>query len=161
MPFESAAQNEIVNNVATQGRALTPAGKLLTDAATNLPAVAPLTVDFVRSPDNSGADGKGRFLIAVNSGFGLQFNNESKAQQTLSVIDLNNAPESRVIQNVYFPTPNSANFGVTFSTEKDADGTYTMFVAGGFQNRVWIFKFNPSEREPISPGNQPDTELKA
>ena len=88
LPFKSAAQNEIPNNVSTQGRALTPAGKLLTDAATNLPAVAPLTVDFVRSPDNSGADGKGRYLIAVNSGFGLQFNGESKAQQTLSVIEM-------------------------------------------------------------------------
>jgi len=161
LPPESAAQGEIPNNVATQGRALTPAGKLITDAATNLPAVAPLTVDFVRSPDNSGADGKGRFLIAVNSGFGLQFNAESKAQQTLSVIDLNQTPEPQVIQNVYFPTPNSANFGVTFSTEKDADGTYTMFVAGGFQNRIWIFKFNPNEKEPIAPGNKPDAELKA
>jgi len=88
LPFKSAAQNEIPNNVSTQGRALTLAGKLLTDAATNLPAVAPLTVDFVRSPDNSGADGKGRYLIAVNSGFGLQFNGESKAQQTLSVIEM-------------------------------------------------------------------------
>ncbi|MCY7346921.1 MAG: beta-propeller fold lactonase family protein [Pyrinomonadaceae bacterium] len=161
MPLKSSAQLEILNNVATQGRALTPAGKLISDAATNLPAVAPLTVDFVRSPDNSGADGKGRYLIAVNSGFGLQFNGESKAQQTLSVIDLNQTPEPRVVQNVYFPTPNSANFGVTFSTEKDADGTYTMFVAGGFQNRIWIFKFNPNEKEPISPGNQPDAELKA
>ncbi len=161
LPFKSAAQNEIVGNVSTQGRALTPAGKLMTDAATNLPAVAPLTVNFVRSPDAAGADGKGRFLIAVNSGFGLQFNNESKAQQTLSVIDLNRTPEPQVIQNVYFPTPNSANFGVTFSTEKDADDTYTMFVAGGFQNRIWIFKFNPNEKEPISPGNQPDAELKA
>ncbi len=161
LPSKSAAQGEIVNNVGTQGRTLTPAGKLIADGATNLPAVAPLTVDFVRSPDNSGADGKGRYLIAAGSGFGLQFNSESKAQQTLSVIDLNQTPEPQVIQNVYFPTPNSANFGVAFSTEKDMDGTFTMFVAGGFQNRIWIFKFNPNEKEPISPGNQPDAELKA
>ena len=161
MPFESAAQNEIVNNVATQGRTLTTAGKLLTDAATNLPAVAPLTIDFVRSPDTDAADGKGRYLIAINSGFGLQFNSKSKAQQTLSVIDTEAKPEPQVVQNVFFPTPNSANFGVTFSTEKDADGTFTMFVAGGFENRVWLFKFNPNEREPISPGNKPDTNLEA
>ncbi len=64
LPFNSAAQIEIPNNVATQGRTLTPAGKLIIDRATNLPAGAPLTVDFVRSPDTSGADGKGRFLIA-------------------------------------------------------------------------------------------------
>ena len=160
-PLKSAAQIKIPENVATQGRALTPAGKLIVDAATNLPAVVPLTFDFVRSPDNSGADGKGRFLIAVNSGFGLQFNTKSKNQQTLSVIDLEAKPEPQVIQNVYFPTPNSANVGVTFSTEKDADGSFTMFVAGGFENRVWLFKFNPNEKEPISPGNQPDTDLKA
>ncbi len=140
---------------------MTPAGKLIVDAATNLPAVAPLTVDFVRSPDDSGADGKGRFLIAVNSGFGLTFNSKSKAQQTLSVIDTEAKPEPQVVQNVYFPTPNSANIGVTFSAEKDADASFTMFVAGGFENRVWIFKFNPNEKQPISPGNQPDTDLKA
>jgi len=161
LPFNSAAQIEIPNNVATQGRTLTPAGKLLTDATTNLPAVAPLTVDFVRSPDTAGADGKGRYLIAVNSGFGLQFNSKSKAQQTLSVIDLNQKPEPQIVQNVYFPTPNSANFGVAFGGEKDADNSFTMFVAGGFQNRVWLFKFNPNDKEPISPGNQPDTDLKA
>ncbi len=161
MPPESAAQFEIADNVATQGRELTPAGKLIIDRTTNLPAIAPLTVDFVRSPDNTSADGKGRFLIAVNSGFGVQFNAKSKAQQTLSVIDLEAKPEPQVIQNVYFPTPNSANFGVTFSTERDTDDSFTMFVAGGFENRIWIFKFNPNEKEPISPGNKPDAELKA
>jgi len=161
LPAKSGAQVKIPENVATQGRSLTPAGKLIVDAATNLPAVAPLTVDFVRSPDDSGADGKGRFLIAVNSGFGLTFNSKSKAQQTLSVIDTEAKPEPQVVQNVYFPTPNSANIGVTFSAEKDADASFTMFVAGGFENRVWIFKFNPNEKQPISPGNQPDTDLKA
>ncbi len=133
----------------------------MTDATTNLPATAPLTVDFVRSPDRDGADGKGRYLIAVNSGFGLQFDSKSKAQQTLSVIDTEAKPEPQVVQNVYFPTPNSANFGVTFSTEKDADGAYQIFVAGGFENRIWIFKFNPNEKEPISPANKPDTNLEA
>ena len=48
-------------------------------------AVAPLTVDFVRSPDKNGPDGKGRYLIAVNSGFGLQFNAETNhGQQSLA-----------------------------------------------------------------------------
>ncbi len=161
MPLESAAQTEISNNVATQGRTLTPAGKLIVDAATKLPAVVPLTFDFVRSPDANGADGKGRFLIAVNSGFGLQFNTRSKSQQTLSVIDLEAKPEPQVVQNVYFPTPNSANVGVTFSSEKDSEGSYQMFVAGGFENRIWLFKFNPNEKEPISPGNKPDANLEA
>jgi hypothetical protein len=74
--FLSAASQEsnVINQPASQGRPITPAGTLLTDATTRLPAVAPLTVDFVRSPDKSGPDGKGRYLIAVNSGFGLQFN---------------------------------------------------------------------------------------
>lgn len=156
LPFKSTAQIEIAENVATQGRTLTPAGKLLIDAATNLPAVAPLTVDFVRSPDEAGADGKGRFLIAVNSGFGVQFDSKSKPQQTVSVIDLNLKPEPQIIQTVYFPSPSSANFGVAFAREKDADGAYQMFVAGGFENRVWLFKFNPNETQPIAPGNQPD-----
>jgi len=158
---ESSAQIEIAENATTQGRALTPAGKLVLDATTNLPAVAPLTVDFVRSPDSFGADGKGRYLIAVNSGYGLQFNSKSKAQQTLSVIDLNQKPEPQVIQNIYFPSPNSANFGVTFSTVKEADGSYQMFVAGGFENRIWLFKFNPNEKQPVAPGNQPDAKLEA
>ncbi len=136
LPFNSAAQIKIPNNVVTQGRYLSPAGKLLTDATTNLSAVAPLTVNFVRSPDTGGADGKGRYLIAVNSGFGLNFNSKSKAQQTLSVIDLNCQPEPQVVQNVYFPSPNSANFGLTFSSVNDSDDSFTMFVAGGFQNRV-------------------------
>ncbi|MDQ6785954.1 MAG: beta-propeller fold lactonase family protein [Acidobacteriota bacterium] len=161
LPPQSSAQVEIAENATTQGRRLSPAGKLIIDAATNLPAVAPLTVDFIRSPDSTGAGGKGRFLIAVNSGYGLQFNSKSKAQQTLSVIDLNQKPEPQVIQNVYFPTPNSANFGVTFSTAKDYDGSYQMFVAGGFQNRIWLFKFNPNEKQPVAPGNQPDAKLDA
>src|SRR5919197_2423109 len=69
---------------ASEGRPITPAGELITDATTRLPAVAPLTVDFVRSPDKSGQDGKGRYLIAVNSGFGLQFNaGTNQGQQSL------------------------------------------------------------------------------
>ncbi len=160
-PKKSSAQVEIAENVPTQGRTLTPAGKLLIDAATNLPAVAPLTVDFVRSPDNAGADGKGRFLIAVNSGFGVQFDSKSKPQQTVSVIDLNQKPEPQIIQTVYFPSPSSANFGVTFAREKDADGAFQMFVAGGFENRIWLFKFNPNDKQPIAPGNQPDKPLEA
>ena len=161
LSFKSAAQDEIAENVATQGRVLTPAGKLLIDSATLIPAVAPLTVDFVRSPDNLGEDSKGRYLIAVNSGFGVQFNSKSKAQQTISLIDLNQKPEPQVIQNVYFQSPSSANFGVTFSSEKNSDGSFQMFVAGGFENRIWLFNFNPNEKQPVSPGNQPDGKMEA
>src|SRR5262245_59065971 len=87
----------------------TPAGRLLIDKQTGLPAVAPLTMNFVRTPDNQGPDGKGRYLIAVNSGFGLFFSAKGKSQQTVSVIDLNAKPDPVVVQDVYFPSPQSAN----------------------------------------------------
>src|SRR6476469_9949502 len=72
-----------------QTRVITPAGRLLMDSATGLPAVAPLTMNFIRTPDSGGPDGRGRYLIAVNSGWGITFNSKSKATQTLTVIDLN------------------------------------------------------------------------
>src|SRR4029450_12603573 len=59
---------------ASEGRRISPAGSLLMDATTRQPAVGALPVDFVRSPDHAGRDGGGRYLVAVNSGFGLQFN---------------------------------------------------------------------------------------
>jgi len=74
-----------------------PPGRLISDAATGFPAVAPLTMNFVRSPDSKGPDGKGRYLIAVNSGYGLEFTSKSKPQQSLSVIDLNKTPEPQVV----------------------------------------------------------------
>ena len=63
------------------------------DSTTRQPAVGALPVAFVRSPDRSGSDGQGRYLIAVNSGFGIQFNAAgNRAQQSLGVIDLNAKP---------------------------------------------------------------------
>ena len=97
----SRADDESAENADAFDRAPKPAGKLLVDAATGLPAVTPLTVNFIRSPDKTGPDGKGGYLIAVNSGYGLEFSSKSKAQQTLSVIDLNLLPEPKVIQNIY------------------------------------------------------------
>ena len=72
----SFAETDVPN---LQDKKIAPAGKLLLDAETNEAAVMPLTFDFVRSPDSSGPDNKGRFLIAVNSGYGLMFNSKSKA----------------------------------------------------------------------------------
>src|SRR5215468_7892098 len=67
----SASQDiKVLNQPASEGRPITPTGVLVMDAGTKAPAVAPLTVDFVRSPDKNGPDGQGRYLIAVNSGFG-------------------------------------------------------------------------------------------
>jgi YVTN family beta-propeller protein len=140
---------------------LTPAGRLLIDKQTGLPAVAPLTMNFVRTPDKDGPDGHGRYLIGVNSGFGLRFNAKSKSQQTLSVIDLNAKPDPLVIQNVYFPAPQSANFGLAFDLKVQADGKYRMYVSGGFENKIWIMSFDPKGVQPLTPQNEPDKSLNA
>src|SRR6266513_1897999 len=137
---------------ASQGRPITPAGSLVLDATTRLPAVGALPVDLVRTPDHTGRDGSGRYLIAVNSGFGLQFNAASnRGQQSLAVIDLNARPNPVVVQNVYFPSPQSVNVGVVFSPKAESDGTYTLYASGGFENKIWIFRFLPGSRTPISP----------
>lgn len=139
----------------------TPAGKLIVDAATGLPAIAPLTMNLVRTPDKSGPDGKGRYLMAVNSGYGLAVNSRSKAQQTLSVIDLNLKPEPKVIQNIYFPSPQSANVGLVFNENARADGTFQLFLSGGYENKIWILDFDPAAATPLAPANKPDTRFEA
>ena len=138
-------------------RAPKPAGKLILDSASGLPAVTPLTVNFVRTPDSTGTDGKGRYLIAVNSGFGLQFNSKSKAQQTLSVIDLNLQPEPKVIQTLYFPSPQSANVGLAINAKAKPDGTFQIYVSGGYDNKIWILGFDTAAATPLAPANKPDT----
>ena len=139
---------------ASEGRPITPAGTLLQDFTTRQTAVGALTVDFVRSPDHFGADGKGRYLIAVNSGYGVQFAiSGNKGQQSLSVIDLNASPRPAVVQNVYFPSPQSANFGVAFATKPDDDESYPLYVSGGFENKIWIFRFTPKHLTPITPAS--------
>jgi len=153
--FYSLAENEkAADEPASEGRVITPAGKLIMDATTNQAAVGALTMDFVRSPDNFGADGKGRYLLAVNSGFGVQFDAKSnRAEQSISVVDLNAKPEPQVVQNVYFPTPQSVNVGVRFHPVADSDGNFRLFVSGGFENKIWLFKFAPNEAKPISPAS--------
>src|SRR6185369_11463765 len=100
---------------ASEGRPITPAGSLVQDLTTRQAAVGALPVGFVRSPDKLGPGGEGRFLISVNSGYGVQFNAAgNRGQQSLSVIDLNAKPAA-VVQNVYFPSPQSVNVGVVFS----------------------------------------------
>src|ERR1051325_2452426 len=72
--IQSAANIQSAGEPASEARLITPAGALVMDMTTRQPAVGSLTVDFVRSPDDFGAGRKGRYLIAVNSGFGVQFN---------------------------------------------------------------------------------------
>lgn len=161
--LSSAADIQVANQPASQGRPITPAGALVLDITTRQPAVGALPVDFVRSPDRDGPDGLGRYLIAINSGFGLQFNAATnRAQQSLAVIDLNHRPAPAVIQNVYFPSPQSVNVGAVFAPQAESDGSYRLYVSGGFENKVWIFQFRPGTRVPITPPSPgPDTKVEA
>jgi hypothetical protein len=158
----SSADISVKNQPASEGRRITPAGSLVKDLTTGLPAVGALPVNFVRSPDRAGPGGGGRFLVVVNSGYGLQFDAASnKGQQSLSVIDLSLRPPA-VTQNVYFPEPQSANIGAVFSPRADREGAFTLFVSGGFENKVWMFDFRPETAKPISPySDGPDTKVGA
>ena len=154
-----AAQQE----PSSEGRPVTPAGTLILDETTGHPAIGSLPVAFVRSPDHAAKDGGGRYLVSVNSGYGIQFDSKTnEGQQSLSVLDLNAQPAPQVVQNVYFPSPQSAQVGAAFSSEPDATGAYTLYVSGGFENKIWMFRFMPEAAQPISPAsNGPDTKVTA
>ncbi len=158
----SSARRPSAQEVASQGRPITPAGTLVRDLRTRQTAVGALPVDFVRSPDKLGPGGEGRYLIAVNSGYGVQFNaSGNRGQQSLAVIDLNARPAA-VIQNVYFPSPQSVNVGVVFSPRAESDGSHLLYVSGGFENKIWIFRFHATQQLPISPASAgPETRVEA
>jgi len=151
------------NEPASEGRPITPAGSLVPDTTTGHPAVGSLPVAFVRSPDHAAKDGGGRYLISINSGLGIQFNAATNPeQQSISVLDLNAQPSPQVIQDVYFPSPQSAQVGAAFSPEPDSTGSYTLYVSGGFENKIWMFRFRPNAAQPVSPpSNGPDSKVTA
>ena len=159
----SAADITVKNQPASEGRVITPAGELVMDATTRQPAVGSLPVAFVRSPDGAGPNGQGRYLIAVNSGYGIQFNAAtSRSQQSLAVIDLNRSPAPACVQNVYFPSPQSVNVGLVFAPQPDASGSYALYASGGVENKVWVFRFRPGASLPITPTSQgPNTRVEA
>jgi YVTN family beta-propeller protein len=156
------SSSAISDEPASQGRPITPAGSLVQDLTTRQAAVGALPVDFVRSPDKLGPGGEGRFLVSVNSGYGIQFNAAAnRGQQSLSVIDLNAKPAA-VVQNVYFPSPQSVNVGVAFSPAAQDDGAYALYVSGGFENKIWIFRFQAENQTPITPASPgPNTNIEA
>jgi YVTN family beta-propeller protein len=159
----SAADVVIQNHFASEGRPISPAGSLVMDVTTQQPAVGALPVDFVRSPDKTGPNGLGRYLVAVNSGFGVQFSSTTnRAQQSLAVIDLNARPAPVVIQDVYFPTPQSVNIGVVFAPVAEQDGTFVLYASGGYENKIWMFRFRPGAATPIAPASRgPNTTVEA
>jgi YVTN family beta-propeller protein len=159
----SSADVTVTNQPASEGRPITPAGSLVMDLTTRQPAVGAMTVGFVRSPDKTGPDGRGRYLVAVNSGYGIQLNAASnRAQQSLSVIDLNARPAPAVVQDVYFPSPQSVNVGAAFSPLGEADGSFTLYASGGFENKVWMFRLRPGAASPLTPASPgPDTKVEA
>jgi YVTN family beta-propeller protein len=135
---------------------------LVQDLTTRQTAVGALPVDLVRSPDKLGPGGEGRYLLAVNSGYGIQFNAAAnRGQQSIAVIDLNAKPAA-VVQNVYFPSPQSVNVGVVFAPAPQEDGSHALYVSGGFENKIWIFSFQPESRTPITPASPgPNTTIEA
>ena len=147
---------------AERSSVLAPAGALILDAATGKPAVGSLPVNLVRSPDIGGPACVGRELVAVTSGYGVQLDaRTSGAQQSLAVVDLNATPAPVVVQNGYFPAPQSACVGAVFSAPAP-DGTATLYVSGGFENKVWRFRFTPGAPAPLWPGSSgPDTKATA
>ena len=158
----SSASEQHPDGPASEGSRITPAGALVIDRATGQAAVGSLPVNFVRSPDHQGRDGGGRYLVSVNSGYGIQFNGTGNiAQQSLSLIDLNATPPT-VIQTVYFPEPQSVNVGAAFSKSAADDGSYALYASGGFENKIWIFRFQPGESNPITPESSgPETRVTA
>src|SRR5260370_8692749 len=82
----SSASKGAADDPASEGLRIKPAGSLLIDATTRQSAVGALPVDFVRSPDRTGRDSSGRYLIAVNSGFGIQFNTASNPGQKFTAV---------------------------------------------------------------------------
>ena len=134
-------------------RPLDPAGDVVLRRDGSV-AEGSLPVTMLRSPDTSGPDGRGRYLVVVNSGYGVQLRADAnEGQQLLQVVDLAAKPTAAVVQEVYFPSPQSANVGAVFARKPDRHGTWTLYVSGGFENRIWRLGFTPGAATPIAPAH--------
>jgi YVTN family beta-propeller protein len=138
-------------------RPLDPAGDVVLDTAGRT-AEGALPLAMLRSPDDRGPDGLGRYLIVINSGYGSQVSRaQGKARQSLQVVDLAHTPAPAVVQQVFFPSPQSANVGMAIGAAPGQDGRWPLLVSGGVENRVWRFTFTPGDAQPISPSNETPT----
>jgi YVTN family beta-propeller protein len=134
-------------------RPLDPAGDVLLRPDGSI-AEGSLPVAMLRSPDTTGPDGGGRYLVVVNSGYGVQYAaRRNKGQQLLQVVDLAASPAPVIVQEVYFPSPQSANVGAVFGRKPNRGGNWRLYVSGGFENRIWRFTFRPGEPAPVTPAH--------
>ena len=86
---------------------------------------------MLRSPDTSGPGGGGRYLVVVNSGFGVQLRADAnEGQQLLQVVDLAATPVPAVVQDVYFPSPQSASVGAVFGRKPNRSGAWPLVRVG-------------------------------
>jgi hypothetical protein len=114
-PDTTAAATAPVQAAPPLQRPLDPAGDVVLRDDGSV-AEGSLPVTMLRSPDTSGPGGGGRYLVVVNSGFGVQLRADAnEGQQLLQVVDLAATPVPAVIQDVYFPSPQSASVGAVFA----------------------------------------------
>jgi YVTN family beta-propeller protein len=48
-----------------------------------------------------------------------------------------------------------------FDGRKQHDGTYRLFLAGGFENKIWMLGFDENRSLPLSPSNKPDAKFES
>src|SRR5260370_3121632 len=71
---------------AGEGRPITPAGTLVIDAMTHLPAVGAMPMAMLPSPDALGHAGEGRGLLMGNCRFRVQvLTDNNRTQQSIAV----------------------------------------------------------------------------